>query len=100
MTEKLKWTRNHDLDRPKLMLPCQPRDGEMSLPPVVGAFNEAGTPIGISVKLAEQLGWVIPTLCLTTLPIEAWIEKQRKIEENKKKLKDTEWEMGTGRPKW
>lgn len=99
--ERPKWMRNPDGDRPKLMLPCQYKDNEVSIAPMVGAFNEHGTPIQISPQLAEKIGWIVPSLCSVTMTSGEWIENMRIREANKKKIKDTEWSTdGTGRPKF
>ena len=84
---KVHWTRNPDGDTPKLMFPCQHKDNEVSLMPLVGAFNEFGTPIQISTRVAEQLGWIVPSLCSVTMTTGEWRENLKVREQLKGKMK-------------
>ena len=79
------WKRNPNGDRPELEFPCQPREGRLALPQVVGFINEQGTPIELSVEKAQQLGLIgigeIAISRMTTIEWNALQVRKRIIKE-------------------
>ena len=96
------WRRREEGDKPRLLFELYPDGSRVEIPQVVGFENEKGTPIEISKKMAEKLGLVtIGEIKAVSMPVKDWIELQeKKREEGRKRWEETEWETGTGLPKF